>query len=260
VLLGWQQALSLAAVLGVGWALLGLGSFRARPWIGEIVVLLVSFAVWQWALGRFANHLAGAAAHGLWVWRAERWMHLPSERSVQRLALRAPWLVRALNYYYADVHVQDVMVCLAWVWWRHRSEYLWARRSLLLLTLGTFVLQLIPVAPPRLLPSTGVVDAGRLLGYAIYSPAGLHDSSQVIAMPSVHCAWALWVAVVVVCVSRSRWRWLVVLHPIVTTAAVIVTGYHFWLDAVVAYVLVAVAVVVVGRIGVRPILEPCPTP
>lgn len=264
MLLGWQLALWLALLAGAVWAVLrAAGESRVRPWAGEITTMLLLYTAWQWGLARFANHVVGAASHGWETWRLERWLHLPSEATVQRFALRAPWVVRDLNYYYAVAHVQDVLICLLWLWVCHRDRYVVARRSLVLATGWSLLVQTIPVAPPRLLPATGVVDAGRLLGYSVYSRAGLHDASQLLAMPSVHCLFAAWVATVVVRTSSSRWRWLVVLHPILTTAAVMLAGYHFWLDVVASEILVALAVEVIDRVRVRsrpPILEPCPTP
>jgi PAP2 superfamily len=60
-------------------------------------------------------------------------------------------------------------------------------------------------------------------------------------MPSVHVAWALLVGFGAVMVSSSRARWLVLAHPIVTILVVVATGNHFWLDGVVAAVLLGVA-------------------
>jgi hypothetical protein len=262
VFLSWWQA---AAIAGGLLFLSVVVPGRVRPWLREAGVVMALFTLWQWSLDRFGTSTRGAVAHGMWVWRLERRWHLPSERSIQRFVLRAPDVMRALNYYYAVVHVQDVMVVLIWLFWRHRHRYRRARTSLILVTLGTLLLQLIPVAPPRLLAATGVVDAGRLLGYAIYAPNGLTASSQVMAMPSVHVAWSLWCAVTVVRASGSRWRWLVVLHPLITTAAVIATGYHFWLDAIVAAGLVVVAELLayqldsIGRPSAKPAAPCTPT-
>jgi hypothetical protein len=41
-------------------------------------------------------------------------------------------------------------------------------------------------------------------------------------------AWAAIIA------SSSRLRWLVIAHPIITLAAIVLTANHYWLDAVVA--------------------------
>ena len=53
-------------------------------------------------------------------------------------------------------------------------------------------------------------------------------------MPSVHVGWAILVAIMVISGARSRWRWLAVLYPVATTVAVIVTANHYWMDGIVA--------------------------
>ena len=61
-------------------------------------------------------------------------------------------------------------------------------------------------------------------------------------MPSVHVGWAILIAYGVIRVARSRWRWLALAHPLLTTYAVVVTANHFWVDGVAAGLLVAAAV------------------
>ena len=56
-------------------------------------------------------------------------------------------------------------------------------------------------------------------------------------MPSVHVGWALLVAVTIVRAVRSRWRWLALAYPALTTLAVVVTANHFWLDGIAAAAL-----------------------
>ena len=55
---------------------------------------------------------------------------------------------------------------------------------------------------------------------------------QLLAMPSLHVGWAILVAYVVVTTARSRWRWLVLLHPVAMSLDVVVTANHWWLDGV----------------------------
>jgi membrane protein implicated in regulation of membrane protease activity len=52
-------------------------------------------------------------------------------------------------------------------------------------------------------------------------------------------------------VSRSRWRWLAAADPVLTLLVVVVTANHFWLDGIVAALLVAL-VLVVQRKARRP--------
>ena len=42
-------------------------------------------------------------------------------------------------------------------------------------------------------------------------------------------------------ILRSPWRWLFLLHPLLTLAVVVVTGNHYWTDGIVASVIVLVA-------------------
>ena len=72
----------------------------------------------------------------------------------------------------------------------------------------SLLVQLIPVAPPRMLPADQMVDTAVMYGQSVYGSVAGFRADQLSAMPSVHIGWALLVAVVVVQVSRSRWRWL----------------------------------------------------
>jgi hypothetical protein len=64
-------------------------------------------------------------------------------------------------------------------------------------------------------------------------------------MPSLHVGWAVLVAVAAVAVGTSRWRWLVVAHPVLTVVAVVATANHWWLDGVVAVMVMGIAYLVV---------------
>ena len=77
-----------------------------------------------------------------------------------------------------------------------------------------FVAHFIPVAPPRLIPGLGFRDLALDYGQSVYGTFSDGLSGQLLAMPSLHVGWAVLVAYVVVTASRSRWRWLVLLHPV----------------------------------------------
>src|SRR6185369_16879473 len=102
-----------------------------------------------------------------------------------------------------------------WLYARHRADYPRIRTTVALFTGVSLLIQLITVAPPRLLASTGMVDT------------------------SVHVGWAIIVAIAVITVSRRRWRWLAAAYPVLTLLGVVVTANHFWLDGIAAGVLVA---------------------
>src|SRR5258708_19473192 len=80
-------------------------------------------------------------------------------------------------------------------------------------------------------------DTGARYGQWVYSPTGGFGADQLWAMPSVHIGWAILVAIAVIAALRSRWRWLALLYPVMTTVAVVVTANHFWLDGVAAAIV-----------------------
>jgi len=116
-----------------------------------------------------------------------------------------------------------------------------------LFTAAALIIQFMPVAPPRLLTGSDLVDTAVRYGQSVYGVAGGFDEFS--AMPSVHVGWSIIVAIAVVTAARSRWRWLAVLYPVLTTLVVVITANHFWLDGVAAGLLVcgALAVQKAGR-------------
>ncbi|MHA3701758.1 phosphatase PAP2 family protein [Jatrophihabitans sp. YIM 134969] len=214
---------------------------RLRPLWQEALFLVTLLVLYR--IGRLFGDMDATRGlrAGASVLDLEAALHLPSERSVQALALHVPDLVRAVNVYYAVMHFTVVVLSLLWLHHWRPAGYLLLRRTLVAATAAGLAVQLLaPVAPPRMQP--GFVDTGRLLGPSVYgAPADDHLTNQFAAMPSLHVGWALAVALVLVAVLHSRWRWLAVVHPVVTLAVVVVTGNHYWLDAVVGSLLVVLA-------------------
>ncbi|MDQ1395913.1 MAG: hypothetical protein QOG64_1172 [Acidimicrobiaceae bacterium] len=230
-----------------------VGTARVRTagvYLRETAVILGLYAAWQWLLDRLVVRISGAFAHARWLWRVERALHLPSEVSFQRAALEHPLLVQAANRYYSIVHFPALIAFLVWVFVRHRDRYRSARLTLILVTGACALLQAVPLAPPRMLPSLGFVDTALRFGQSDYGPGGTRDPGQLIAMPSVHVGWSLLIAVGVIMISRSRWRWLALLDPVATMAVVVVTGNHFWADGIVAGAFLALALALqhLGRV------------
>ncbi len=237
--LSWLQAAVLAAVLAPV-AVVLIRTRRPRlaatgRFTGEAALLAALFALWRYAGTFSVLPSSGGLPRAHWLWHAERWLHLPSETALQRVFLPHPLIIQVFNLYYAGLHFPVMFSCLGWVFIWHRSHYRQVRTTVVLFTAAALLIQLIPVAPPRLLPGSGMVDTAILYGQSVYA-VGFDEFS---AMPSVHVGWSIIVAVAVITASRSRWRWLAVLYPMLTTLVVVVTANHYWLDGVVAGLLVA---------------------
>ena len=251
-MLSWQYALAAAAVLVIAATAIRAGQLarRSAAWAvwggvaGESALLFGLYALWQFAGSFTVMSAAGAVPRANWLWHAERVLLLPSETAVQRPFLAHPELVQAFNLYYDILHFPVLGACLIWLYARHRQSYPRVRTTVVLFTGVSLLIQLIPVAPPRLLPSAGMVDTAVRYGQSVYSWKGGFDADEFSAMPSVHVGWALIVAIAVITVSRSRWRWLATAYPVLTLLVVVVTANHFWADGIVAALLVVLVLMV----------------
>ncbi len=241
----WNIAVEAGAVIGTA----GIAARASRkrwiarfgPFATELAIVLVLYALWR-VVGTVSvlkvNHAISAGQH---IWDLERTLHLPSEHGLQHLFLKSSTLIQACNVFYATVHIPSMGIFLAWLWFRHRDYYPSIRNVVALTTLWCLAIQLIPVAPPRLVPALHIADTPALFGQTVYPAFGKSGPAQLSAMPSVHVAWAAIIGVSIVVASTRRWRWIALAHPFVTMIVVVVTGNHYWLDGVVGVLVAALA-------------------
>lgn len=222
---------------------------RLRPLVTEVGLLAVLFAFYKWGRTLVEHGPGEAMANAAWLWHFERsW--LPNEVDFQQWALGWDHTAFLANVYYVGVHFPGTAALLVWLYVRHRSSYSRVRNELVALTAaGLVVHTLFPLAPPRL-AGVGAVDTMLTVGPSAY-PAGAAEgiANQYAAMPSLHIGWAILVAVAVVRVSTSPWRWVVAMHAPITVFVVVVTANHYWTDGIVAAALLAGAMALVSLVG-----------
>ncbi len=235
-MLSWQQGAGLAA----GFAAAGLGLHAVRDrraraasaFLVEASLVAALYAVWQLAADLSRSGTAAAFRRGAWIARFEHDVRLPSEASVQHLVLGHAWLVQAANLYYDIMHFTVIFIFLVWLYGWHRDRYREVRTTLAMATLACLAISFVPVSPPRLLP--GFVDTAAAYGQSVY--AG-NVADQLSAMPSVHVLWAVMVGWYGWRIGRGGWRYLAPAHTVLTVFVVVCTGNHWWLDGVVAVVV-----------------------
>lgn len=259
--LSWQQALWLAATCAIIHAAFGriVTRFEQGRWrrstsavsavAGEAGLVALLYGIWQYVFSKTVTRTAGALDHAQWIYEFEQTVRLPSEVTVQRWSMHSSRLIETLNTYYAYVHIPALGLMLAWVFFAHRDHYAPIRNTLALSTASCLILQAIPVAPPRFLPGLGFVDTGLLYGQSVYGEGGSGISNQLAAMPSVHVLWATLVAGAVIWVATSPWRWIVLIHPVVTVWAVVATANHWWADGIVSLGIVLMSTAIVAGIN-----------
>jgi membrane-associated phospholipid phosphatase len=238
--LTWQHSLEVSAVLIVIGAVMATSANSRVRYLGafarEAAVIGALYGVWQLANMISVTGAGGAFGRAEWIERFERDVHLPSEHSVQHLVLGHRLVVEGANLYYATMHLTMMFVFLIWLFVRHREDYRPIRQVMAWTTLGCLLVQLVPVAPPRMFP--GIVDTAMVYGQSVYSNGLPID--QLSAMPSIHVAWAVLVGYYVWRVSPSRWRYVGPLHSVLTIVVVVVTGNHWWLDGIVGVIILVV--------------------
>lgn len=242
----WNQAAIAAALSG----LLALALRRRdldgwRAAIGqaatEFAIIAGLYSVWRVARKLPLAQDEGAVERAHQIVDLERTLHLPTELSLQQWFLQHDTLARLANTYYATLHVPMLLGFLVWLFVRHREHFARWRNALAILTGFCLVIRFIRVAPPRFLGELGYVDLSTRYGLNIYGPVGTGVSDQFAAMPSIHVGWAAVVSFGIVAASTSPWRWLALLHVVLTLVVVSATGNHWWMDGIVAVALLGVA-------------------
>ena len=157
------------------------------------------------------------------------------EQGLQAWAMGERVLIDAANFMYVNSHFVMTTGALVWLYLRHNDRFYFVRNMFMVamgLALVGYVLM--PTAPPRFFPELGFVDT---IAYYVNVQ---HDSGLVAlffnpyaAVPSMHVAFALMVSVPALLVVRNRVaKVLWGLYPVVVTFVVLVTGNHWFMDAV----------------------------
>jgi hypothetical protein len=206
---------------------------RKRPhWAGELLVLALLLVVYDQVAALARVHGDSAIAHGRALLALTPF---GIEKAGDLWLAGISWLHAPAAYYYDLAHI-DVTVVVFLVAYALRPQvYRTARTALLLVNaVGLLVFLAYPVAPPRLLPGAGFVDvvAGSGTWGAWEAGGGIADhANELASMPSLHTAWAVWVALTVTAMTGRRWlRALAWAHVAMTVTVVVVTGNHYVVD------------------------------
>ncbi len=206
-------------------------------WWLEIVAIVAFYLVYSAIRNANEGSTAEAFTHAKELIRIQEFLGINHEQTLQQWALHFKPLIILCNYFYGSMHfvvTAGVGIYLFrkwsddWPLWRNTLAFTTA------LALIGFILW--PLMPPRLLPpSYGFEDT--LAQYPTFwsfnSGAVSKISNQFAAMPSVHCAWALWCTVAMVPRVKPRWvKAAFILYPLGTVIAIVLTGNHYILDAV----------------------------
>ena len=220
-----------------------------------------------------------ALGHSIDVINVERRLGMFFEPHLQHWYLNLPnhGYIRFWNVYYGSFHFIIPIFVLVWLFRRFPREYTTWRNSLTVVTiLGLIGFASFSVMPPRLLSfpgdyggcslpasyaaahsrlacrSYGIVDTLVVYGglWNFGSSTMAHISNQYAAMPSLHIGWSSWCAVVLVPRVKRLWKKiLAACYPLATLFGILVTGNHFWLDALGGLISLTVAILIGSQLA-----------
>jgi hypothetical protein len=211
----------------------------------EIFIVATLLFIYKAARLLAEGDVSVAVHHARQVIDFERALGVFNEENVQSVALKSTAVIKFLNNYYLWAHFTVTIAMLVWLYVKKPLGYIAVRRVLVVVTaLGLIGHALYPLAPPRLVNGFGFVDTAAIFGPNSYGAKGTYGNlaNQFAAMPSLHFAWAVVVAWGVIKFASSRWRYLSIMHPVLTLLAIVLTANHYWTDAAVGLVLVPIGI------------------
>jgi PAP2 superfamily len=236
-------------------------------WWKEALIVAVFYGVYSWTRNLFgSNKIAAdgipeqAFTNAERVIRAELWMNLFHEQTVQAWFLPYERFIQFWNVYYGTAHFAVTAGVFVVLYVKRADVFPQWRNTLAFMTaLAIIGFAWFPLMPPRLLDQPcprddpakygaeciesdlrpdggfGFVDTLAEFGgpWSFESDTMASISNQYAAMPSLHIGWSTWCAIAVWPLIKRRWmKGLVLLYPLVTLFCIVVTGNHFWLDGI----------------------------
>ena len=171
----------------------------------------------------------------------ERSLGLFFEPGLQAWARGEEWLLLGANWMYVNSHFVVTTTFLIWLYIARNHAFYYVR-NMFMVAMGFALAGYLayPTAPPRFMPEWGFTDS-----VATFVGEGAENSANVLynpfaAVPSMHVAFALMIAIPAFFLVRNRVLkavWAV--YPAVVTFVVVVTANHFWMDALLGAMVAA---------------------
>jgi membrane-associated phospholipid phosphatase len=201
----------------------------ARQWL----LFAAAYYVYRLVRGLVDGHPNVAYQHARDILDLERDLHTFVEKDIQQWAVSNPFLIHAANWLYVNSHFLVTTVFLIWLYTMRNHAYYFVRNMFLVsmvFALAGYVF--FPTAPPRFLPEWGFQDTvADYFGNAASQTASVLYNPYA-AIPSMHVAFALMIAVPAIQLVRGRaLKAIWMFYPLLVTFVVVATGNHFWFDA-----------------------------
>ena len=223
-----------------------------------------TFVLVMYDLSRGVAKSVGLPLHEKDIAGAENWLfggHNPTIWLQQHFyhPTAVHWYDAAASLVYMS-HFVATPLLAALLWVRNRAVWIsYISRVLALSFAGLVTYALFPEAPPwyaardHVLPAVARLSTRGLEWFhlanvsQLVSDAQEDGSNPVAAMPSLHTAFAVLVALFLAARIASRWRYLVFLYPAAMGLALVYTGEHYVIDVLFGVGYAVAVHVAIGR-------------
>jgi membrane-associated phospholipid phosphatase len=209
----------------------------ARQWL----LFAGAYYVYRLVRGLVDGHPNVAYQHARDIVDFERGLHSFVEVDIQRWAINNPFFIHVANWMYVNSHFIVTTTFLIWLYIARNHAYYFVRNMFMVAMVFALIGYVaFPAAPPRFLPEWGFQDT-----VSDFFGNGASQAASVLynpyaAVPSMHVAFALMVAIPALQLVKRRVVkifWL--FYPVLVTFVVIATGNHFWLDGALGAIVAA---------------------
>jgi hypothetical protein len=145
-----------------------------------------------------------------------------------------PGLQDLLAWLYLNAQFTVTMGALVYIYLRHNSSFYFVRNMFAVaMWTANLGFMLFPTAPPRFFPEWGFTDSVANLTHVGHDSVAVNSLvNQYAAIPSMHVAFALMIAVPLARLSKHRvTRMIWTVYPLVVVLVIISTANHFLTDA-----------------------------
>jgi PAP2 superfamily len=219
-------------------------------WWGELLAVAIFYFVYSFVRNLNHGNASDAYENALDIIQLQKALGINHEQAIQAWSLGSHAFIVACNYFYGSLHFVVTGGVMIYLYRRWSNDYPRWRNTLAISTaLALIGFALFPLLPPRLLVDFGHSGFRDTLAedpafWSFNSGAVSKISNQFAAMPSVHCAWALWCACALVPRLKHLWaKVLAALYPVCTVTVIVVTANHYFLDAVGGFIVLGIGYV-----------------
>jgi hypothetical protein len=217
-------------------------SLRINRGVKEVLLFLGVYVFYKISRYVAIGDVNTAFDHAYDVVNLEKQMGIFYEIPFQKFFLDKESIVRFLNRFYTLVHLPSIIIFFAWLFRYHSRHYTMIRNYFFAANfIALFMYISYPCAPPRMLHDLGFVDT--LLEVSkvnLYDGPLVRFFNQYAAMPSMHFGTSLLISVTVFLLAKPKWFRIVMLfYPPMVFLVIVITGNHFFLDAIVGAMMIS---------------------